>query len=309
MMSVNKGSAWKLARVGVLLSGVLAVSACSFLKSAECTSSDTKELVASIVSDKVKERIALGGYFGLAKEDLDRAIAQIDLELNDIRTMGGGKDAGGFICEGNLVANLSQEQLDVAKLPLADADPRRSIIGYNDFTRQGFNGKSLTMPLGYRIQQTDDGDQLFGEVTSLDSDFINAYASLALQAVKNTKAGIAAAPPDSLPAETESGQVQAASEPEPVAVSAPPAEIRPSFNCEKASTNSEKLVCSDAELASLDVSLSKTYKEYIANSSDKAATKKEQVAWIKSLNSSCSDVGCLKAAYQNRISVMSDSAR
>ena len=41
MMGLNKGSVLKSVKIGILMGGALALSACSFFKSAECGSSDT----------------------------------------------------------------------------------------------------------------------------------------------------------------------------------------------------------------------------------------------------------------------------
>jgi uncharacterized protein YecT (DUF1311 family) len=315
---VSQGIVWKLAKVGVLLGSALTVAACSFMKSAECSSNDTQDLIASIVSDKLKEKMGLGAHLGFTQEDIDKARSTIELELKNIRTLGGEKGAGGFTCEGSLVVNLNQEQIEVASLPVTDFDPRRSLIGYTDFSGQGFDGKTLTMPIAYGVQQTDDGDRLYGEISNLDNGFLIAYVNLAMQAIKNAKAREASeqVAPASASATQEaeapppvSSVVPTSVEPEPAPVSTAPVEIRPSFSCGKASTNAEKLICSDAELASLDVTLSQTYKAHLASSSDKTATKKEQVAWIKSLNSACSDVECMKAEYQKRISVLSPTAQ
>lgn len=316
-MGLNNGTMLKSVKVGILMGGVLALSACSFFKSAECGTSDTKELVASIISDKVKEKLAYGSYLGLSKDDIAAATAQVALEINTIRTLGGGKDAGGFVCEGSLTANLNQDQIDTASLRVTDGDPKRSLIGYNNFSKQGFDGKKLTTSISYRVQKTDDGDSLYAEITDVDNDFLNAYANLVLQAVKNARptapeqAPPASAPVYQEPAQemTESSDASAAIETEEAPVIATPAEIRPSFNCAKASTNAEKLVCSDAELASLDVSLSAAYKQHLSNSSDRTASKKAQVAWIKGLNAACSDVECMKNEYQKRISVLSAAAQ
>lgn len=314
-MGLNNGSMLKSVKVGILVGGALALSACSFFKSAECGSSDTKELVVSIASDKINKIMGYSGYLGFTKEDIAAAAAQVALEVNSIRTIGGGKDAGGFICEGDLTAKLSPEQIEVASLPVTDGDPRRSLIGYNSFSGQGFDGKTLRARIGYRVQATDDGDKLYAEVSEVDDGFIDAYVKLVLQTVRNAKMKMspvaqvapatASVSQELAPPAAVSGVGPTSVELEPAPVSAVPVEIRPSFNCDKASTNAEKLICSDADLASLDVSLSAAYKQHLSSSADRAATKKEQVTWIKSLNTACSDVDCLKVEYQERIDILS----
>lgn len=318
-MGLNKGSMLKSVKVGILVGGALAVSACSFFKSAECGSSDTKELVVSIINDKVKEGLAYGLNVGLSQEDIAAAAAQVAMEIKNIRTMGGGKEVGGFVCEGNLTANLNQDQIETANLRVEDGDSRRRITGYLDFSRHGFDGSTLSTPITYNVQKTDDGSGLYAEVTDMDTKFIMAYSSLVLQAVKNAKMKmppVAQVAPASDSASQELAPPAAVSsveatsaEAESAPVSVASTEIRPSFNCEKASSNAEKLVCSDAELASLDVSLSQTYTQHLSVSADKAASKKAQVAWIKGLNNACSDVDCMKAEYQARISVLSGAVQ
>ena len=238
--------------------------------------------------------------------------------INSIRTIGGGKDAGGFVCEGSLIAKLNQEQIETASLKISDGDPRRSIIVYKDFEKHGFDGKNLSTPISYSIQATDDGENLYAEVTDVDDGFISSYASLVLQVVKNAKTKKPPVQAPSVPAAASqelgppaavSSVVPTSAESELAPVSAVPAEIRPSFSCEKASTNAEKLICSDAELASLDVSLAAAYKQHLSSSADRAVSKKAQVSWIKGLNSACSDVDCMKAEYQARISVLSGAVQ
>lgn len=79
-------------------------------------------------------------------------------------------------------------------------------------------------------------------------------------------------------------------------------QIKPSFDCSKASTNAEKLVCSDNELASLDNELSKAYSN-ARNSLDSAGKKKltsEQKAWLATYNK-CVDKECVKQNLEKRI--------
>lgn len=69
-----------------------------------------------------------------------------------------------------------------------------------------------------------------------------------------------------------------------------------SFDCSKAKTNVEKIICSDKKLSVMDENLSKAFKEAIANSKDKNQLKNEQFIWLKKRND-CKDSGCLYDAY------------
>lgn len=81
--------------------------------------------------------------------------------------------------------------------------------------------------------------------------------------------------------------------------------VKPSFDCSKASTNAEKLVCSDDELAILDLKLANAYKN-ARNSADAAGKKKileEQKIWLKAYNF-CNDKDCVKQNLEQRIQAL-----
>ncbi len=82
----------------------------------------------------------------------------------------------------------------------------------------------------------------------------------------------------------------------------------PSFNCNKASSFSEKTVCSDVFLAKLDRALSSNYKLMLtANIGDGAVQdlRQTQRNW-NMLKNKCRDKSCLKTAYSERIDVVCD---
>jgi uncharacterized protein YecT (DUF1311 family) len=75
---------------------------------------------------------------------------------------------------------------------------------------------------------------------------------------------------------------------------------KPSFDCEKASTPSEKTICSNADLAELDSRLAIAY--YQARSSAcKKDLQKQQREWLNKRNSCSSNIQCLKNSYNSRI--------
>jgi uncharacterized protein len=75
-----------------------------------------------------------------------------------------------------------------------------------------------------------------------------------------------------------------------------------SFDCEKAASKIEKLVCADDELSKLDETLSKTYQQALARSGDdKQQEIEEQRKWLKTNHAICEDVACIKERYLKRI--------
>ena len=107
------------------------------------------------------------------------------------------------------------------------------------------------------------------------------------------------------PNEQETNETQNSAETSASKQSSAKEQIKPSFDCSKASTNAEKLVCSDNELASLDNELSKAYAN-ARNSRDNAGKKQllsEQKAWLATYNQ-CADKACVKQKLQERIQIL-----
>jgi uncharacterized protein len=85
----------------------------------------------------------------------------------------------------------------------------------------------------------------------------------------------------------------------------------PSFNCAKASSDVEQLICNDAELAQLDRSLSTLYQRVLQNTpaGEQKMLKAEQRGWVKGRDDcwKSDDMrGCVKGEYQYRISQLKD---
>lgn len=82
----------------------------------------------------------------------------------------------------------------------------------------------------------------------------------------------------------------------------------PSFDCSKASTPVEKMICSDPLLGRLDVALTNNYKMMMsANIGDgaKQHLKATQKEWLARRNS-CADKDCLETEYRARIDGICD---
>lgn len=80
-----------------------------------------------------------------------------------------------------------------------------------------------------------------------------------------------------------------------------PAKFSPSFDCLKASTKAEKLICANENIASLDVQLLQAYKKLLDGYKDPKALKKEQKEWVKNTRDVCTSVDCMVKAYNSRI--------
>ncbi len=78
------------------------------------------------------------------------------------------------------------------------------------------------------------------------------------------------------------------------------------FDCAKASSTTEKLVCSEARTSALDGKLQQAYRTALraTDASGKKALAKEQRNWIKYTRGICQDTFCLQRVYTARISVL-----
>lgn len=73
------------------------------------------------------------------------------------------------------------------------------------------------------------------------------------------------------------------------------------FDCSKASTAIEKLVCSDTSISALDADLNRLYKLEYEKSRAKEIFRETQILWLKSTRNLCATAECLADVYRERI--------
>jgi len=74
-----------------------------------------------------------------------------------------------------------------------------------------------------------------------------------------------------------------------------------SFDCAKASTKVEKIICDNPEISKLDDELSASYKAALQNEKQAESIRHAQKQWMKERNI-CIDADCVKRAYEIRLS-------
>ena len=79
-----------------------------------------------------------------------------------------------------------------------------------------------------------------------------------------------------------------------------------SFDCSKASSNVEKIVCDTPSLSELDDELGTSYEEatHLANDEQQNRLETDQKYWLKHARNQCADVTCIKQAYQTRLAYL-----
>lgn len=73
-----------------------------------------------------------------------------------------------------------------------------------------------------------------------------------------------------------------------------------SFDCGKATTKVEKMICADAELSKLDADLAIVYKTALQDKNQADSIRKKQKQWLKYRNC-CTDATCVKTTYEMRL--------
>lgn len=189
--------------------------------------------------------------------------------------------------------NLVMEQGGKSNMmPIHSTDPANGTVNLLD------DSGSLTT-LSVRFGQ---GTMTTASGVKIHLSFIRKLTDMDYAAIGKTVAPVAARQ-----------QVAPASEPEPEIVTAQPAStkkasppIAASFNCAKASTAVEGMICGNEELAALDVRVAAAYKALRSSAEDKEGVKKDQQAWLKERNA-CRSTECLVASYSDRAQDMENT--
>ncbi|WP_428685337.1 TIR domain-containing protein [Sphingopyxis sp.] len=92
------------------------------------------------------------------------------------------------------------------------------------------------------------------------------------------------------------------------APAAPPrAKIPPTFNCDKAGTHAEKLICSSDELASLDREMARAYRQLSGVAvKRRELLQTEQSRWRLSVRDGCPDEACMSRVMRQRIMILDE---
>jgi uncharacterized protein len=83
---------------------------------------------------------------------------------------------------------------------------------------------------------------------------------------------------------------------------------RASFDCAKASTRIEKMICSDGEASDLDGQLAHAYFLALSRAESPYGMRAGQHTWLKEQRDKCVDVACLREAYKKRLATFAELA-
>ena len=81
-----------------------------------------------------------------------------------------------------------------------------------------------------------------------------------------------------------------------------PAPVLAAFDCSRAKSNAEKLLCSNPRLAVADERMALAFRGAIHRGADRRLLMETQRDWIHDARDVCNDVECMLKAYEERIS-------
>lgn len=164
------------------------------------------------------------------------------------------------------------------------------------------NFQKLVTALGQQCPTTQ-------SLASILGDDGAASANAAPVTVENAATPVSDTAPQSAP-QAVSAQSQPSQQDQGTATMKPaPAQssqpaIVASFDCSKAASKIEKLICSSSQTADADRRLTAVYRAAVSKSTDQAALKQQQRDWLKERNA-CDDSACLLKVTAARIQALS----
>jgi hypothetical protein len=75
----------------------------------------------------------------------------------------------------------------------------------------------------------------------------------------------------------------------------------PSFDCSRASSSVEQMICADGELARLDSETAEAFKVARSHSADPSSISTDQGRWRREVRDACGDSSCVSDAYRARL--------
>ncbi len=147
------------------------------------------------------------------------------------------------------------------------------------------------------------GGMLLGIVAAIS---IPAYFSYTQRAAEAQQAEQARVEADRIEQEAKAemdrlaAQVVAQDNAAAQAQAAPVVDFAPSFDCTKATTGAERMICSSRALSEADVQLSQAFKAAIARGADQQILREDQSEWRRFERDACATEACMLDSYRQR---------
>ena len=317
----------------LLLSGFM-LSACDKqISKTNCSSEAAYKLVSQTITDDVAketsdEKYSNTGKFIFDKAKIRASLEQLQITVESVRTTKEDPNSSKKFCSGVLKVTIPTSMLadanqstELENKPTISDNARELNIdnSINIFTKKDFE---------FSVQPTDDGKELYVESentiwvrllhdiirSALLKPILEIQRAEQVQKTEQEQQEVAQLKQETEASKLEVEKLSVLQEKQEAdrlkqefldkqveAQATVQKSFSPSFDCEKASSGSERLICSSKELSVADVKLAQAYKLAANVSIDKDTLKKEQNAWRKNERDACADIQCMLAAYQNRL--------
>lgn len=310
-----------------------------------CSSADTQNLMVSALAEQTVKLTTerrydqYDGSFTLGANNIRAAVAQIQIDIENVKTVKQEPDSSKSICTGQLKVTIPAAMLANAN-QARNAQHETTIFEYAKQFNIENDSNVFTENVQYSVKPTGPGKEphvefesaawahLFDEVitavllkTSLgmqetfsiehneppkqDAQRLKAETEQLDNEVDDTitlqqKQGLERLNRELLEAkQAEQEILNEKRTRQSLAPVTATTQISPGFNCAKATKATELTICANAELAALDVENLKVYKD--AKDIDAVATREIWKASIKSKYACGSNVACIKNVYKKSI--------
>ena len=310
------------------------LSACDKqISKTNCSSEAAYKLVSQTITDDVAketsdEKYSNTGKFIFDKAKIRASLEQLQITVESVRTTKEDPNSSKKFCSGVLKVTIPTSMLadanqskELENKPTISDNARELNIdnSINIFTKKDFE---------FSVQPTDDGKELYVESentiwvrllhdiirSALLKPILEIQRAEQVQKTEQEQQEVAQLKQETEASKLEVEKLSVLQEKQEAdrlkqefldkqveAQATVQKSFSPSFDCEKASSGSERLICSSKELSVADVKLAQAYKLAANVSIDKDTLKKEQNAWRKNERDACADIQCMLAAYQNRL--------
>jgi hypothetical protein len=273
----------------------MALAACDG-RPPDCSDPETLEIVRQIIAQEAQLTNLLQGKSEAEKAEL--------LVITDMRATGYDESIKKYSCAARLTVPFGVGQ-QVYQMPLRyDSQLDRSghiavvdgllpgdLVGIASALNANLISRSVPTAQAPNLAPTQ------GEATAPQAQQPAPAGAAEEDSPGNAK------PDDYAPAEESPPTTAAPVAAAPVADATTP--VSPSFDCAKAGSPAEHLICSDAGLAALDVELAQKYRTARVASTDPAGLKEEQLAWTKNVRDTSADAATMAETYRARIAALS----
>jgi uncharacterized protein YecT (DUF1311 family) len=187
--------------------------------------------------------------------------------------------------------------------------------GLNDLTPEKIRESFVkemglwSIPINFTIKKQD-SIQINMKVLDEDAAFTSAcllsYTKNGAELLKALKKNDASATPTQA---LDAASAPPAPTPTPTAIETTPSTSTApvaSFDCNKASSTQEKLICTNPALGEADLKLSIAYKTALQKSTNPEQLKKDQINWMKTNRNLCTDSQCLMTSISSRTSALAN---